>query len=48
MAIATHIPGMARWREHLFAGMLRNASSASLYFCLPPNQVIELGTQVEI
>ncbi|PYQ32673.1 MAG: potassium transporter Kup [Acidobacteria bacterium] len=46
--IATRAPGMAIWRERLFAWMMRNASSASQYFCLPPNQVIELGAQMEI
>ena len=39
-------PGMAIWREHLFAWMMKNASSASSFFSLPPNQVIELGAQV--
>jgi KUP system potassium uptake protein len=46
--IATRQPGMALWREHVFAWMMRNSSSASQYFCLPPNQVIELGAQVQI
>ena len=46
--IATSAPGMAIWREHLFAWMMRNASSASGYFCLPPNQILELGAQIEI
>ena len=46
--IATRQPGMALWRERLFAWMIRNSSSASQYFCLPPNQVIELGAQVQI
>jgi KUP system potassium uptake protein len=45
--IPTKQPGMAIWREHLFASMMRNASSASTFFHLPPNQVIELGAQVE-
>lgn len=40
--------GMARWRETLFAFMLRNANSNLRYFHLPINRVIELGTQVEI
>ena len=40
--------GMALWRERLFATMARNAGSAATYFRLPPNRVIELGTQVEI
>lgn len=41
-------PGMAVWRERLFARMAHNATSAAAYFCLPPDQVVELGTQVEI
>ncbi|HEX8254895.1 MAG TPA: potassium transporter Kup, partial [Thermoanaerobaculia bacterium] len=39
---------MPLWREHLFAWMTRNATSASTFFSLPPNQVIELGAQVRI
>ena len=46
--IATKAPGMAFWRDELFAWMTRNASSASQYFCLPANQVLELGAQIEI
>ena len=40
--------GMALWREHLFAWMLRSATSAMNFFKLPPNRVVEMGTQVEI
>ena len=46
--IPTKQPGMVIWREHLFASMMRNASSASVFFNLPANQVIELGAQVEM
>jgi KUP system potassium uptake protein len=46
--IPTKAPGMALWREHLFAWMVRNSSSASQFFELPANQVIELGAQVEM
>ncbi|HEX7154037.1 MAG TPA: potassium transporter Kup [Thermoanaerobaculia bacterium] len=46
--IPTKQPGMAIWREHVFAWMMRNSSSASQFFNLPPNQVIELGAQVEL
>jgi KUP system potassium uptake protein len=46
--IPTKRPGMAIWREHLFAWMMRNSSSAVGFFSLPPNQVIELGAQVEL
>lgn len=40
--------GMARWREALFAVMARNAQSATAFFRLPPDRVVELGMQVEI
>ena len=40
--------GMATWREHLFVTMSRNARGAADYYQIPPNRVIELGTQVEI
>lgn len=46
--ISTSRPGMARWREHLFAWMSRNAQGAMTFFGLPPNRVIELGVQVEL
>jgi len=46
--IPTRHPGMAIWREHVFAWMTRNSSSASVFFNLPANQVIELGAQVEL
>ncbi len=46
--IPTKRPGMAIWREHIFAWMMRNSSSASTFFSLPANQVIELGAQVEL
>ena len=39
---------MTRWREKLFIAMFRNAGSASSYFMLPPNRVIELGTQLTV
>jgi KUP system potassium uptake protein len=46
--IPTKQPGMAIWREHLFSWLMRNSSSASVFFSLPANQVIELGAQVEL
>ena len=45
---ASSRPGMAIWREKLFAWMLRNAESAMEFFKLPTNRVVELGSQVEI
>ena len=41
-------PGMAVWREKLFAWMLNNAETAMSFFKLPTNRVVELGSQVEI
>lgn len=41
-------PGMNLWRERLFFFMFRNASSAADFFRIPPNRVVEFGTQVEI
>jgi KUP system potassium uptake protein len=46
--IASKKPGMALWREKLFAWMLRNAATAMEFFKLPTNRVVELGSQVEI
>lgn len=46
--ISTKRFGMARWREVLFALMLRNANGNLRFFNLPLNRVIELGTQLEI
>ncbi len=39
--------GMARWRKRLFAIMSRNARSATQFFEIPPNRVVELGAQIE-
>ncbi len=40
--------GMAGWREKLFALMSRNATTATAYFGIPPDRVVELGEQIEI
>ncbi|MBI2396834.1 MAG: potassium transporter Kup [Xanthomonadales bacterium] len=40
--------GMPLWRDKLFAFMARNAQSATQFFQIPGNRLIELGTQVEI
>jgi KUP system potassium uptake protein len=41
-------PGMARWREALFAFMHRNAQRPAAYFCIPWPQVMEIGVEFEI
>lgn len=40
--------GMARWREKLFAVLSKNAQSATAFFGIPPERVVELGSQIEI
>ena len=40
--------GMARWRERIFAWMMRNAQPAADFFHIPHNRVIEIGTQILI
>lgn len=46
--VPTRKPGMALWREHLFAAMVRNAETPMSFFKLPVNRVVELGSQIEI
>ena len=40
--------GVARWRALLFVTLARNARSATSFFALPPNRVVELGAQIEL
>ena len=40
--------GMAEWRKMLFRFLSRNARSASDFFALPPNRVVEIGAQIEL
>jgi len=44
----SEVPGMAMWRDHLFAWMTRNATRATDFFNIPANRVVELGTHIEI
>ena len=41
-------PGMALWRDRVFAAMARNAGSIIDFFNIPANRVVELGTHIEI
>jgi KUP system potassium uptake protein len=36
------------WRAHIFRLMSKNATSATDFFKIPANRVVELGTQIEI
>ncbi|HEY7788208.1 MAG TPA: potassium transporter Kup [Casimicrobiaceae bacterium] len=40
--------GFARWRDHIFAAMARNAGSITDFFNIPTNRVVELGTRIEL
>jgi KUP system potassium uptake protein len=46
--VSTEIPGMAMWRERLFAWMYQNAGRQSDFFKIPANRLVELGAKVEI
>jgi KUP system potassium uptake protein len=46
--IAGNGGGMNRWRKHLFGFLSRNSLSATAYFGIPPNRVVELGMQIEL
>jgi KUP system potassium uptake protein len=39
---------MAGWRKRLFIIMTRNAQSATAFFNLPPNRVVEMGAQIQL
>ncbi len=45
--VLTGTAKMSRWRKSLFALMSRNARSATEFFQIPPNRVVELGAQIE-
>jgi len=46
--VPTQAQGMALWREKLFAAMSRNSASATAFFKIPTNRVVELGTRIEL
>ncbi len=46
--VATPLPGMAMWRERLFAFMSRNAERAATFFRIPSKQVMEIGQQIDL
>ncbi|HVH43445.1 MAG TPA: potassium transporter Kup [Labilithrix sp.] len=46
--LTTGAAKLAPWRKRLFALMSRNAQSATAFFGIPPNRVVELGTQVQL
>ena len=46
--VPNRIPAMPFWRQVLFTWMFRNADTATAYFRIPTNRVVELGTQIEL
>ena len=46
--VASAHRGMPIWRDKLFALMHRNAASATGFFRIPGNRLVELGAQVQI
>jgi KUP system potassium uptake protein len=46
--LTTGKSGLWRWRKILFAFLSRNAKSATSFFGIPPNRVVEMGAQIEI
>ncbi len=46
--VASPHRGMPVWRDKLFALMHRNAASATGFFRIPGNRLVELGSQVQI
>jgi KUP system potassium uptake protein len=45
---ATDHPGMATWRERLFALLVRNATDVGNFFHLPAGRTVEIGQRVDI
>jgi KUP system potassium uptake protein len=46
--LSTGGSSLASWRKKLFIIMSRNAATASAFFGLPPNRVVELGAQIQL
>ena len=41
-------PSMPRWMAVLYTILHRNAADPTAYFSIPPNRVVELGSQIEV
>ncbi|MEI6712961.1 MAG: potassium transporter Kup [Verrucomicrobiota bacterium] len=46
--VASEEPGMALWREHIFAFLSRIAEPPGSFFRLPEGRVVELGVRIKI
>ena len=41
-------PSLPRWMTVIYMFLHRNASDPTAYFAIPPNRVVELGSQIEL
>jgi KUP system potassium uptake protein len=46
--LSTKGTGMAEWRKMLFRFLSRNSRSATDFFAIPANRVVEIGAQIEL
>jgi KUP system potassium uptake protein len=46
--VPTAAPGMSRWRKRLFVAVSRNAANPVMYFKLPDERTVVLGTHIEL
>ena len=46
--LAARRGGLPLWRKRLFAFMSRNATGATTFFRIPPDQVVEIGEQIPL
>jgi KUP system potassium uptake protein len=44
----TRTPGMSAWRKQLFIGLAHNAASQAEFLCLPPENTVVMGAQVDL
>jgi KUP system potassium uptake protein len=41
-------PALLRWITLLYSFLHRNSSDPTAFFAIPPNRVVELGSQIEL
>jgi KUP system potassium uptake protein len=46
--LPTRARNLAFWRKRIFRFLSRNSRAATDFFSIPPNRVVEIGTQVEL
>ena len=46
--VASKDPALPAWRKKLFSFLSRNSRAATDFFSIPPNRVVEIGTQIEL